>query len=73
VPKLKFLEDSVKLVLFSDLDGRPVYVNADGVTYLTKRSEEKTAINFERDHFVEVDNNIQNVAESLDPRSGPSA
>ena len=63
----------MKLVLFSDLDGRPVYVNADRVNYLTKRSEEKTAINFERDHFVEVETNIQTVAETLDPRSGPSA
>ena len=63
----------MKLVLFSDLDRRPVYANADRVSYLTKRSEEKTAINFERDHFVEVDTSIQTVAETLDPRSGPSA
>ena len=29
----------MKLVLFSDLDGRPVYVNAELVTHLTKLAE----------------------------------
>lgn len=62
----------MKLVLFSDLDGRPVYVNAECVTYLTKLAEDKTTINFDREHYVKVHTDIQTVAETLDPRSGPS-
>ena len=62
----------MKLVVFSDLDGRPVYVNAECVTHLTKLSEDKTAIHFDQDHHVEVQTDIQTVAETLDPQSGPS-
>lgn len=62
----------MKLALFADLDGRPVYVNADLVTHLTKLSENQTVIHFERGD-VRVQTDIETVAETLYPRSGPTA
>ena len=62
----------MKLVLFSDLDGRPIYVNAESVTHLTKLAEDQTAINFERNCCVKVRTDIQTAAETLDPQSGPT-
>jgi hypothetical protein len=62
----------VKLVLFSDLEGRPIYVNIDSVTHLTKLAEDQTVINFERDYGVKVRTDIQTAADTLDPQSGPT-
>ena len=62
----------MKLVLFSDLDGRPVYVNADSVTHLTKVAEDQTAINLGRDYQVDIRVDIETAAETLDPQSGPT-